>query len=118
MNDLKTSKGLASFSAIDSSLDGKAVASLLDWILSSSRLTLRQVNFQQNSIESVPSQLSSFLRLDDINVSYNDMDMTIGNNSIFVSGARSGTFIDLSHSRAVLVESGAFQGKFIFYECV
>lgn len=102
---------LSSLTAINSSLDGETVANLLDWILPSSRLTLRYVDFGRNEIEWISSQFSSFLRLDDINIPYNRVDMVIRNNSIFVPEARSGAHIDIFESRVAIVEPGAFQGK-------
>ncbi len=107
--------GLTFFNVEDSFIDTNSMGNLLEWILPSSNLTLVSLYFGKNEIESIPNQVSSFKGIQDLNIQYNRVDMTIGNNSIFIIYKLRDCYIQLVETRITSVESGAFQGNNIAY---
>lgn len=110
-NHLK-GNGLEEFFVQSSDLDANVIAQLLDWILLNSAQSLKSAFIDNNRMESIPPQLSSFQKLDAIYIRNNNEDLTIPNNSFFViANSTNYVYMDLSSSRVVRVESAAFQGN-------
>lgn len=101
--------GLVEFFAESSDLDANVADQLLDWILPNSAESLKSAFIDNNRMNSIPPQLSSFQKLESIYIRNNKEDLTLQNNSFFVITK---AIMDLSSSQVVSVESGAFQGNF------
>lgn len=67
---------------------------LVDWILSSSAVTLKRIRIDSNRIQLAPSQLGSFETIEYFIMDTNKVDLVIPTNSIFVPG--NGTYSRLS----------------------
>lgn len=96
-----------------SELNQNGLVQLLDWILPSSRQTLRELSLPNGAkIESIPRKLSSFKRLEKLTIENSKVNMTIPSRSIYMSsdGGKRPVTIQLTSNRVVRVESGAFQG--------
>lgn len=102
--------GLTQFWAYNCNLDEETADRLLLWILPSSAQTLKYLNIGSNKFTSIPSQLANFQILENIDVSFNRVNLDISSNSFFVSGNGIRTQISLYVSRVIHIESGAFQG--------
>lgn len=102
--------GLTNFWAYSCNLDEETADQLLLWMLPSSKQTMKYLNIGSNKFTSLPSHLADFQSLENIDVSFNRVNLDIGNNSFFTPGDGTRTKINLYVSRVIHIEAGAFQG--------
>jgi len=106
--------GLVYFRAGSCDLDTEGLSHVLDWILPSSAKTLRSLEIDGNRLDTIPSQVSSFKRLSNVNVRENKEPLILKTNSINLPAGNkedTGSIIYFTKSSLVHIESGAFRGK-------
>lgn len=114
---LQSGVGLKDLLIFDCELNGDSLAQILDWIMPSSVKTLSSLHITFNKIDFTPWQLSSFRGLKKTQLTHNKVDLVLPKNSFYLQDKDMGFLvtdkphIDLSNSRIVEIEPGAFQGN-------
>lgn len=104
----KLARGLEDLHLMGQRLDEAAIGRILYWLLESSTNTLSTLTLDGQQMAMVPTQISSFTKLSNLEMIGNSAPFTLQSRSLtFTSDIR---WVEMSYSKIDYIEPGAFQG--------